>query len=567
MRRTCVLLVFLVGFSLAASSQVLTTLADFNGSNGSSPSAALVLGTDGNFYGTTATGGDFNVGTVFKVTPAGILTTLHSFNGADGDQPLASLVQATDGNFYGTTASGGGSGFGTVFKITSNGTFTNLYSFTAADGQTPYGGLVQDSSGDLFGTTSTDPLNHAGTIFKVTTQGVVTILHVFNGQDGSMPHAGLALAADGSFYGTTEMGGAHNYGTVFKVTSDGTLTTLYSFNNADGAYPLARLLLASDGNFYGTTSQGGPSHVGNIFRITPAGSLTVLHNFAVDGDGWTPNGLVQATDGLLYGTTAAYGDDQSCGGFCGTIFQLTLDGTLVTEYRFGGKEDGYSPQAGLTVANDESFYGTALGGADKDGTVFRIVVHANLSVAKSGMGTIISGDGYINCGNFCSHTYPGGTQVGLTANPAAGYTFSSWDGCDNPNGNFCSLTMSGGKDVIATFDVAGTTLNSLSFKSPSVKGGNIAIATVMLNAPAPPGGLGVAMSSDQPLIVHPPSMIVIPGGVSSYSFAVRTSPVRVTTVANVMASTGSSQVSATLTVTPGYNSSQQKVVSQGISSR
>jgi uncharacterized repeat protein (TIGR03803 family) len=567
MRRTCVLLVFLVGFSLAASSQVLTTLADFNGSNGSSPSAALVLGTDGNFYGTTATGGDFNVGTVFKITPAGILTTLHSFNGPDGDQPLAPLVQATDGNFYGTTASGGGSDFGTVFKITSNGAFTSLYSFTATDGQTPYGGLVQDSSGDLFGTTSTDPLNHKGTIFKITTQGVLTTLHVFNGQDGSMPHAGLTLAADGTFYGTTQQGGAHNYGTVFKVTSDGALTTLYSFNNTDGAYPVSRLVLASDGNFYGTTAAGGPGQVGTIFRITPGGSLTVLHNFAFDSDGWKPNGLVQSSDGFLYGTTFAAGNDQSCGGFCGTIFQLSLDGKLTTAYRFSGQDDGYSPQAGLTAANDESLYGTALGGADHDGTVFRIVIHANLSVAKSGMGTIISGDGYIYCGNFCSHTYPGGTQVGLTANPAAGYTFSSWDGCDNANGNFCSITMSQGKDVIATFDVANTTLASLTFQSPSVKGGNIAIATVTLNAPAPPGGLGVALSSDQPLIVHPPSLLVVPGGRTSYSFAVRTSFVKMTTVANVTASTGASQVSATLTVTAGYGSSQQNVGSHRSSSR
>jgi uncharacterized repeat protein (TIGR03803 family) len=76
-------------------------------------------GTDGNFYSTTLYGGiDPSVacpansfeaggcGTVFKMTPAGVLTTLHKFNMEDGTQPSAALVQGNDGAFYGTTAFG-----------------------------------------------------------------------------------------------------------------------------------------------------------------------------------------------------------------------------------------------------------------------------------------------------------------------------------------------------------------------------------------------------------------------------------------------------------------------------
>ena len=87
---------------------VLTTLYSFAGSDGSYPNAALVQGTDGNFYGTTYKGGGCtypfsDCGTVFKITPAGVLTTLHNFTFSDGKNPNAALVQGTDGNFYGTT--------------------------------------------------------------------------------------------------------------------------------------------------------------------------------------------------------------------------------------------------------------------------------------------------------------------------------------------------------------------------------------------------------------------------------------------------------------------------------
>jgi uncharacterized repeat protein (TIGR03803 family) len=61
-------------------------------------------------------------GTVFKITPAGKLTTLHDFcslpNCADGSNPREELIQAADGNLYGTTPTGGTFDRGTVFKIT-----------------------------------------------------------------------------------------------------------------------------------------------------------------------------------------------------------------------------------------------------------------------------------------------------------------------------------------------------------------------------------------------------------------------------------------------------------------
>ena len=146
-----------------AQSTFFTTLVSFDGPNDANPHAGLVEG-NGNFYGTTAAGGNSNWGTVFKITRAGTLITLYSFcsqpNCADGGDPSADLRQGTDGNFYGTTTGGGSDGrdSGTVFRLTPSGSLTTLYSFCAqdgcADGGLPLAGLVQGDDGNFYGTTS-----------------------------------------------------------------------------------------------------------------------------------------------------------------------------------------------------------------------------------------------------------------------------------------------------------------------------------------------------------------------------------------------------------------------------
>ena len=56
-------------------------------------------------------------GSVFKITRAGVLTTLVSFKNDDGATPTSPLLLGSDGNLYGTTSEGGTFGMGTVFKI------------------------------------------------------------------------------------------------------------------------------------------------------------------------------------------------------------------------------------------------------------------------------------------------------------------------------------------------------------------------------------------------------------------------------------------------------------------
>jgi uncharacterized repeat protein (TIGR03803 family) len=308
----------------------LTTLYSFDGTYGSSPLGGLVQAIGGNFYGTAAGGGASNDGTVFKIALTGTLTTLHSFSGypSDGRAPSAALIQATDGNFYGTTPSGGADNTGTVFEITPTGTLTTLHSFAYTDGGAPITPLAQATNRELYGTTQGGGANNDGTVFKITPGGALTTLYSFCAQpsctDGSFPLAGLVQGTDGNFYGTTYGGGTNDEGTVFKIAPTGTLTTLHSFDGSDGLYPYAALIQGTDGNFYGTTSGDGVTSDGTVFKITPAGTLTTLHSF--DGsDGNSPyGGLVQATDGSFYGTALMGGSSGNCNDGCGTIFGLSL---------------------------------------------------------------------------------------------------------------------------------------------------------------------------------------------------------------------------------------------------
>jgi uncharacterized repeat protein (TIGR03803 family) len=332
----------------AGSEALLYSFAGYP-ADGAVPEAGLVQAGNGDFYGTTYIGGTSNVGTVFAITPAGSESMIHAFSGTpgDGSNPRATLVSGRDGNFYGTTRTGGSGvagnpdGNGTVFGISPEGAESVLYSFAgpSGDGATPLGNLVQGGDGSFYGIAGIGGADGFGIVFKVNSAGAESVLYSFAGRngDGSYPLAGLVLGGDGNFYGTTSDGGTvvsgaqAGSGTVFRISPEGAETVLYRFGGStggpsqpdpggDGQHPDGTLVRAHDGNFYGITSAGGVYGEGTVFKITPAGVETVIYSFtASSGDGAAPNSLILGSDGNLYGTTSEGGVNGQ-----GTVFRIAL---------------------------------------------------------------------------------------------------------------------------------------------------------------------------------------------------------------------------------------------------
>ena len=373
-------------------------------SDGSIPSGPLIEAPDGYFYGTTAVGGRFNQGAVFRVGFDGTESVVYSFSGGsnDGADPANGLIVGSDGNLYGTTRSGGVgscggqelsglllalSTCGTVFQLTLEGAERALYFFQGAnDGGVPVTRLLQLSNGNFYGTTATDGTYLGGIVFQLTAMGTERVLYDFGTgglSDGAAPTSGLILGTDGNLYGSTTLGGAFGDGSLFSLTLDGTETLLASFaGGASGRGPTQSLVQASNGNFYGISNNGGlasancPSGCGTVFQLTPAGAVTILYQFGGQaGDGLGPSSpLIQASDGSLYGTTRA-GGTGGCSAGCGTVYRITPGGDETVLYSFRGAEDGAAPQAALLQASDGALYGTtSAGGQLNQGTVFRLTL-------------------------------------------------------------------------------------------------------------------------------------------------------------------------------------------------
>jgi uncharacterized repeat protein (TIGR03803 family) len=376
--------------------QNFTVLHSFTGADGASPDGSLSLDTWGNLYGTTASGGNHNLGTIFKLKTSGTEVVLHSFSGypSDGFGPFSNLIRDAAGDFLGTTFEGGNGlcglrflpvGCGTVFKLDTTGHESMLYSFRGGNGGSiPEAALVRDSAGNLYGTTHDGGIDGAGTVFKLTPSGTETVLHsfTFSGTDGGFPLSTLVLGFSGNLIGTTSDGGYFNNslcagsgcGVIFKVTPSGSLTVLHRFTGGtDGALPFAGLIQDGLGNLYGTTVQGGSTSCdsgygcGMVFKLDTTGKKIALHRFNRT-DGANPySPLLRDSSGNLYGTTSQGGAHNK-----GTVFKLASNGTFTVLHSFSGP-DGATPLSGLIRDAAGTLYGTAsAGGAHGKGTVYRI---------------------------------------------------------------------------------------------------------------------------------------------------------------------------------------------------
>ena len=88
--------------------------------DGKNPYGSLLLVGD-QFYGTTAEGGDNDMGTVFTIdTDGSDYQRLYSFGGTanngDGAKPIDNVI-LVNGSLYGMTTEGGAHDLGAVFKV------------------------------------------------------------------------------------------------------------------------------------------------------------------------------------------------------------------------------------------------------------------------------------------------------------------------------------------------------------------------------------------------------------------------------------------------------------------
>ena len=150
------------------------------GSDGELPVGALVFDSKGNLYGTTSAGGAAGFGTIFelkKPVSSGAPWTesvLYAFKKTgDGANPTGALVFGTNGVLYGTTAFGGAQNVGTVFQVAppasagSAWTETVLHTFNGSDGSRPEAGVVFGIGGALYGTTQYGGVSNLGTLFEL----------------------------------------------------------------------------------------------------------------------------------------------------------------------------------------------------------------------------------------------------------------------------------------------------------------------------------------------------------------------------------------------------------------
>lgn len=461
---------FGVAFQLTtAVTPAYTVLHSFADATGSQPASALLRGSDGQLYGTTASGGASGWGTAYKISTNGTHTLLASFTGETGLTPGASprsgFALGVDDLFYAITSAGAAGQLGQAYKVTAVGTFTSVAALSLPAGWTPSGAPVASGSGTLLFPMAAGGTGGGGNVTSLSTTGTTTMLTALGGTLGSMPDgtlrsvnglfygvaarggassrgtlfrytpgvgAALVLAyttsagslaegplvhgADGLLYGVGREGGASSRGSIYKVTTAGVRTRLASFSGTAGAAPGGKphgpLVLASDGNFYGLTEEGGTSNTGVLFRLTAAGVYSVISHFGSTGARSPQSGFVIGQDGALYATTSAGGTADA-----GTLIRFNpTAGTwaMVGEFSgLAGSVPGDNPAGELLVAADGTIYGmTTAGGADGLGTVFQYSSTGGLQSLVSFTGAAGTAPGAASANDGAGLIFTGGLGFG-----------------------------------------------------------------------------------------------------------------------------------------------------------
>jgi uncharacterized repeat protein (TIGR03803 family) len=407
-------------FEIASGSTSIQVVAKFNGANGSSPEGTLAFDSSGNLFGTTAAGGDAaGDGTVFEIVKgAKAITHVANFAGTNGSSPLSGIRFDKNGNLFGTTSGGGSSGKGTVFEILKGTTaIKSLGSLNGTNGQAPQAGVTFDSVGNLFGTAAIGGSSGNGTVFEIAS-GSTTLKAVasFNGNQGLFSRSAVTIDKSGNLFGTTSGGGTFNDGTVYEIAAGSSMIkTIGSFNGTNGSAPQGDVVLDSSGNLFGTTPSGGANEKGTIYEIVK-GSNTIKTLFSFDGaHGADPQGgLTMDGKGNIFGATLSGG---ASGG--GVIFEIPHGSTTMKVLAGFEQPTGTNPYANLAVDSQGNIFGATIqgAGAANDGAVFELPAGSTkfqaLATFNGTNGSLAMGDVAVDAnGNFFGATISGGSSTG-----------------------------------------------------------------------------------------------------------------------------------------------------------
>lgn len=378
----------------------------------------LVFDSAGNLYGTLESGGQFNGGVVFELSPTSSgewnQTILYNFGGirhyGNGTDPVGRLIIDKDGNLFGVTFGGGtgcvGEGCGTVYELspTTSGEWKEniLYEFTAQeDGEYPDGALVFDGEGNLYGTASRGGPRiscQCGNVFELVPQGnghwTHNILYIFKGgSDGANPEFPLIFDRAGNLYGsTTDGGGAPSCGTtgcgtVYALSPTGSggwsESVLAIFDPTTTGYALSSgVFLNAEGQLFGEGWEGATNaEAGFVYSLTPSSGqwiYSALSNFTYTDGIFPQTPLVANSKGYLYGTTEFGGSSDM-----GSVFELKPSSagrwaeTVIYNFTAGHAVTGTifptAQPSSLIVDAAGNLYGEAVGGGSKnDGMVYKL---------------------------------------------------------------------------------------------------------------------------------------------------------------------------------------------------
>jgi uncharacterized repeat protein (TIGR03803 family) len=254
----------------------MSLLAVSDGPNESEPDGTPIFDSNGNLYDTTWSGGTKGLGSFFEIAKgSNTITTLASFDFTDGAEPLGGLVADANGDFFGVTNEGGEYNDGVVFEIAAGSeTISALATF---DGARPVSGLIIDGNGNLYGETGQGGAFGPATIFEVVkNSGVITTLATFNGSTGYPMGPSIVMDGAGNIFGVSASGGETGYGSVFELPKGSSeITTLATFNSELG-YADGQLVMDGDGNIFGSAAGGVRSIIFELPKETAGyGAISV----------------------------------------------------------------------------------------------------------------------------------------------------------------------------------------------------------------------------------------------------------------------------------------------------